>query len=371
MVMADDAMDHLLDRQPDELVRYFFPESGKPMPSGIAATDWAKHIFALRSVVAEICCVSNGTTLFSVLKQFESEQGRDRGAMSLGGKAKPLESKVIVSEHMSDAPKLPQKGKMEAVAAPKQKVAAAKQKQAATGLGSTVSDELERLCLAHEESQSQSTEEKTAGDELFELLQATASPTKGNGNKQAAKSTKPEGRSRSGSKNNLGSKNSSPELKGSKGSASGGKPGGKSPATGGKPHKTPELKTKSPASVGKPPETTESTIGLLLAMLKSHGGRMAASQCCSSLYEAHPSCKAVVKAAGGLRALCAKHNGLMFQNGSGGDEICVVVSRKLGTEAAVAPKQKVAAAKPKQGGFTKIATALLRPAAVHSIDNRA
>ena len=73
----------------------------------------------------------------------------------------------------------------------------------------------------------------------------------------------------------------------------------------------------------------DATVELLCTLLRSHGGTMTAGQCCSSLYQAHPSCKAAVKAAGGMRALCAKHKQLQYRGSSGGgDEISVMISRE-------------------------------------------
>merc|ERR1712216_120031 len=63
-------------------------------------------------------------------------------------------------------------------------------------------------------------------------------------------------------------------------------------------------------------EVTEDTVVASLVMiLKQHGGSMPVVHCCTALYKTHPSFKAVVQAAGGFRALCAKHNELLFSPG--------------------------------------------------------
>eukprot|EP00656_Telonema_subtile_P018904 TRINITY_DN20268_c0_g1_i1.p1 TRINITY_DN20268_c0_g1~~TRINITY_DN20268_c0_g1_i1.p1 ORF type:complete len:281 (+),score=47.25 TRINITY_DN20268_c0_g1_i1:163-1005(+) len=106
------------------------------------------------------------------------------------------------------------------------------------------------------------------------------------------------------------------------------------------PRKTASMRASARGNKGRhrnrakaPPAVIESTLCALLALLSDHGGSMAASKCCSFLYEKHPSCKLAVKAAGGLRALCVQHaQELAFQTNEGSGTICVVGAQEAESE---------------------------------------
>ena len=82
------------------------------------------------------------------------------------------------------------------------------------------------------------------------------------------------------------------------------------------------------------PATEADVIRMMLSTLKDHGNRMAAAQCCSALYRVHPSSKEAVKAAGGLRALCEKHENLLWTEGSGGGMVTAKPESSEAPEAA-------------------------------------
>lgn len=74
-VFPDATLDHLLD-QPEAAFRHFF---GRTLSitdeSAFDAKDWDKHVFALYSVVFEICSLAGGPSLLELLlKQFESTE---------------------------------------------------------------------------------------------------------------------------------------------------------------------------------------------------------------------------------------------------------------------------------------------------------
>ena len=94
------------------------------------------------------------------------------------------------------------------------------------------------------------------------------------------------------------------------------------------------------------PATEADVIRMMLSTLKDHGGRMAAAQCCSALYMVHPSSKEAVKAAGGLRALCEKHENLLWTEGSGGGMVTAKPESSEAPEAAPMTAAKKAAVSP-------------------------
>merc|ERR1712094_155909 len=74
-----------------------------------------------------------------------------------------------------------------------------------------------------------------------------------------------------------------------------------------------------------PVQTEADVVKHLLEMLESSAeGSIAAPQCCSSLYAAHPSFKEVVKAGGGLRKVCERHADVLAFEADGGGGVVML-----------------------------------------------
>ena len=67
---SDPLMDALLS-DPEKAVEHFFPEVSTKPPEGVGHKEWNKHLFAVHSVVYEICGAVSGVSLFSALSTYQ------------------------------------------------------------------------------------------------------------------------------------------------------------------------------------------------------------------------------------------------------------------------------------------------------------